>query len=290
MSARLEPEPVAVGSWRLPLPSKTLPPFDHTNSYLVKRGEEAVLIDAGSNDPAVLDTLVATLEGLEIIQPKGVLLTHTHPDHCAGAAALSARYGVKVYVHAREQDRLGFPAELLADGEMFPLGGERIGVHHTPGHSPGHLSFSLLDTPTNTLTVFVGDLLTAQGSTWVGLPEGSVSDYLASLEKLTALLTQSPGGAVFGPGHGPLVRNPAVRLEQVRAHRLAREAEILAALTRPLSLQMLKRRVYPKVPDTLTPMTEGALLAHLEKLIREGRVVQTDDQEAGATWVALKSP
>ena len=264
-----------------------MPPYDHTNSYLVQHGKEAVLIDAGSDDPGVLAAFTTSLAALGILRLDALLLTHTHPDHCAGAAALSEHYGAEVYVHTLEQTRLDFPAALLADGDAFPVGNESIGVHHTPGHSPGHLSFSIAEPETSTLSVFVGDLLTAQGSTWVGLPEGDVSDYLASLEKLETLLA-CPGGAVFGPGHGPLVRNPAVRLGQVRDHRLAREAEILAALTRPLSLQGLSRHIYPKAVDTPTPMLEGSLLAHLEKLSREGRV-RTDGQAEQTVWVSLKS-
>ncbi len=281
----LEPERVAEGVWRFVLPSQTLPPFEHTNSYLVQRGGEAVLIDVGSADPVVLGTLATDLKALGVTKLKALLLTHTHPDHCAGAAALKARYGADVYVHALEHARLDFPAEILGDGDTFSVGGEHLLVYHTPGHSPGHLSFSLPDTVTNTvtgtatdsatgtLTVFVGDLLAAEGSTWVGLPEGNVSDYLASLKKLGAVLAQYPGSAVFGPGHGLLVRDPERRLEQVRAHRLAREAEILAALTQPLTLPALRKRSYPRVPAALDKLVEGTLRAHLDKLLDEGRVV-----------------
>ncbi len=283
----LEPERVGTGVWRFALPSRTLPPFEHTNSYLVQRGKEAVLIDAGSDDPGVLAAFTASLAALGILRLSALLLTHTHPDHAAGAAALSEHYGAEVYVHALEQTRLDFSTVRLADGDAFPVGRKTISVHHTPGHSPGHLSFATAEPGTSTLSVFVGDLLTAQGSTWVGLPEGDVSDYLASLEKLGTLLARA-GGAVFGPGHGPLVRDPAARLGQVRDHRLAREAEILAALTQPLSLQELSKRIYPTVPDTLTPMREGSLLAHLEKLSREGRV-QTGGQADKTVWVSLES-
>lgn len=277
----LEPERVAEGVWRLALPSQTLPPYAHTNSYLVQRGGEAVLIDAGSADPVVLGTFATDLKALGVTKLKALLLTHTHPDHSAGAAALSARYGADVYVHALEHARLDFPAEVLGDGDTFPVGGEHLSVYHTPGHSPGHLSFSLPDTVTSAmtsavtgiLTVFVGDLLAAEGSTWVGLPEGNVSDYLASLEKLGAVLARHPGSAVFGPGHGLLVRDPERRLEQVCAHRLTPEAEILAALAQPLTLPALRRRSYPRVPATLDKLVEGTLRAHLDKLLDEGRVV-----------------
>ena len=121
--------------------------------------------------------------------------------------------------------------------------------------------------------VFVGDLLTAAGSTWIGLPEGNISDYLSSLDVLGALVT-GPGNAIFAPGHGPLVHRPEARLAEVRAHRLRREAEVLAALTESMTLAALRKGIYPDVPDALTWTAEGSLLAQLEKLVGEGRVVQ----------------
>lgn len=263
----LTPEQVTTGVWCFPLPSKTLPPYDHTNSYLVKRGEEAVLIDAGADDPHVLDALVENLEALGVTRLKALLLTHTHPDHCAGAAALRARYGAKVYVHGLEQPRLDFPTETLADGDTFTVGGRAIGVHHTPGH----LSFSLVDTAAK-LSIFVGDLLAAKGSVWVGLPEGDVSNYLASLTRVENLLN-SFSEVILAPGHGPLVHEAEARLEAMRTHRLAREAEVLQLLRQPHTLTALRAHLYPRVPAALDKLVEGTLRAHLNKLLQEGRVV-----------------
>ena len=104
----LTPERVGAGVWRFALPSETLPPYEHTNSYLVRAGDKAALIDAGSGDEAVLDALAESLDGLGITRLEALLLTHTHPDHVAGAAALSRRYSAPVYVHALEQPRLAF--------------------------------------------------------------------------------------------------------------------------------------------------------------------------------------
>lgn len=267
-------ERVADGVWRLPLLSRTLPPYNHTNSYLVRCGPAGVLIDMGSDDPQVLVGLGATLSLLGVTELTALLLTHTHPDHCAGAAAIQESYGVPVYAHPLEHPRLTPGTQLstqpLQDGDTVEIGtNTRLRVHHTPGHSPGHLSFSLLEAR----TMLVGDLLAAQGSTWVGHPEGDVSDYLTSLERLAQL-----DAAVLGPGHGPLVRDPKARLAEVRAHRLAREAEVVAALRLPLDLSALRKTIYPDVPEALASFTEGSLRAHLAKLIREGRVVQRGDR------------
>ncbi len=268
-------ERVADGVWRLPLPSRTLPPYSHTNSYLVRCGPAGVLIDMGSDDPQVLASLGSTLTLLGVTELTALLLTHTHPDHCAGAAAIQESYRVPVYAHPLEHPRLTPDTQLsmrpLQDGDTVQVGTAttQLRVHHTPGHSPGHLSFSLLAAR----TVLVGDLLAAQGSTWVGHPEGDVADYLTSLGGLAQL-----DAAVFGPGHGPLVREPKARLGEVRAHQLAREAEVVAALHLPLDLSALRKTIYPDVPKALASFTEGSLRAHLAKLIREGRVVQRGDR------------
>ena len=296
----LTPERVGAGVWRFALPSETLPPYEHTNSYLVQSGDEAVLIDAGSGDEAVLDALAESLDGLGITRLEALLLTHTHPDHVAGAAALSRRYSAPVYVHALEQPRLAFPTERLRGGDTLTVGHRQLEVYHTPGHSPGHLSFALAAddmaindmAPGDTRIVFVGDLLTATGSTWVGLPEGNVSDYLSSLDVLGALVT-GPSNAIFAPGHGPLVHRSETRLAEVRTHRLQRGAEVLAALTEPMTLAALQKSIYPGVPDALTWTAEGSLLAQLEKLTQEGRVVQnrsTDSEPTGElTWTRSAS-
>ena len=135
----LTPERVGAGVWRFALPSETLPPYEHTNSYIVQSGDEAVLIDAGSADPDVLDALAESLNGLGVTRLGALLLTHTHPDHVAGAAALSRRYGAPVYVHELEQPHLAFPTERLRGGDTLTVGHRQLGVYHTPGHSPGHL-------------------------------------------------------------------------------------------------------------------------------------------------------
>lgn len=264
------PEPVGPGVWRLPLPSRTPPPFDHTNTYLVGDDRETALVDAGSADPAVLDVLEAALNALDLAQPGTLLLTHTHPDHCSGAAALRERYGLRVYAHPLELSRLEVPARALEDGATFTVGAEILSAHGTPGHSPGHVSFSL----PAARTLLVGDLLTAEGSSFVGLPDGDVAAYLASLGRLGDLAA-TLDSSTLGPGHGPLVRNPQARLHEVRLHRLAREAEVVAALAGgPLTLAELRKRIYPDLPEALTGLAEGSLQAHLVKLVREAHVAE----------------
>lgn len=262
----LTPEPVAPDLWRLALPSRTLPPFDHTNSYLVRAGDRGLLVDLGAADPAVLDALWNVFAALGINTLEALLLTHTHPDHCAGVAAFRARFGAPVYVHPLEQSRLQTDTQRLTDDGEVALGALTVRALHTPGHSPGHLSFWL----PWARALLVGDLLAAHGSTWVGVPEGDVSAYLASLSRLGAF-----GSSLLGPGHGEIVHDPAERIEAVRRHRLARETEVLSALDgAALTVADLRSRIYPGLQPDLAEMAERSLEAHLVKLTAEGRVVR----------------
>ena len=272
-------ETLAPGVHRLPLPSDTLPPFDHTNSYLVENRGVGVLVDAGSKEGEALGVLEHLFQTKEVTLFKALLLTHTHPDHCAGAKAVQDHFDVPIYVHPLERPR--FEEKLKPTGEVISLQDERVltvgdkevRALHTPGHSPGHLSFYLPDTR----TLLAGDVVANRGSTWVGLPEGDVADYLATLERL-----QNLDADLIGPGHGEVISNPRERLSESKTHRLEREQQVLDVLGEErLGLHTLRVRIYPNVTERMDKLVEGSILAHLKKLMAEMRVVHLGEDEAG---------
>lgn len=272
-------ETLAPGVHRLALPSETLPPFDHTNSYLLESRGVGVLVDAGSAAAASLEAVEHLLQTHNVTLFKALLLTHTHPDHCAGAAAVQARFGVPIYVHPLERPRFtethAPTGEVIAlqDERVLTVGDREVRALHTPGHSPGHLSFY----EPETRTLLAGDVVASRGSTWVGLPEGDVVDYLATLAQLDNL-----DPARIGPGHGEVIQQPQQRLEESRTHRLKREQQVVDALSaEPLELSALRQRIYPQVPERMTKLVEGSLLAHLKKLMAELKVVHLGTDEAG---------
>ena len=272
-------ETITDGVHRLPLPSDTLPPFDHTNSYLVENRGVGILVDIGSEEDESLEVLERILQE-KVNLFKALLLTHTHPDHCAGAKKLQDHFDVPIYVHPLERSRFEEKYEptgeviSLQDERVLTVGDKEVRALHTPGHSPGHLSFYLPDTR----TILAGDVVANRGSTWVGLPEGDVSDYLATLERLRDL-----DAVLIGPGHGEVIANPRKRLDESEAHRLEREQQVLDTLGREqLSLDELRTRVYPQVPERMTKLVEGSVLAHLKKLMVEMRVVHLGEDEAGS--------
>ena len=192
---------------------------------------------------------------------------------------MQERFGVPIYVHPSErprfEEKLEPPGEVLSlqDERILTVGDREVRALHTPGHSPGHLSFYVPDTR----TLLAGDVVANRGSTWVGLPEGDVAEYLATLERLQAL-----GAAVIGPGHGEVIQHPRERLQGSKAHRLAREQQVLDVLgSERLALQTLRERIYPEVPERMDKLVEGSVLAHLKKLMAEMRVVHLGEDEAG---------
>lgn len=178
------------------------------NSYLFRRdgSDRALLVDPGDEAPKLLnaiDALGVTLDG--------ILLTHTHFDHIGAVAPVAKATGAQVWVPEIEKVVLedinayvpwpgfgpfeNYEAEhTLKGGEKLELAGFEIDVIFTPGHSPGHVTFSIADEQ----AIFSGDVL-FQGSVGrVDLPGGDWPTLLASIRTLVETLP--PETQVF-PGH-----------------------------------------------------------------------------------------
>lgn len=252
------PVHVAPGIRVVALRTPTLPPAAHTNVYLV--GPEAgpvAVVDPGSPYPdqqAVLDAILANLP------IAAVLLTHHHGDHIGGAAALAERWNVPIAAHAATARRLEGILEVtqpIEDGESI----HGMTAVHTPGHAEGHLCFEL------GAATIAGDMVAGIGTILIDPSEGDMTLYLASLERL---LARPP--AVLLPAHGPVIADGPAKLREYLAHRRMREARVLASLTaEPTEVAALLPTAYGDTPKMLWPLAERSLLAHLDKLGRDGR-------------------
>jgi glyoxylase-like metal-dependent hydrolase (beta-lactamase superfamily II) len=230
-------------------------------------GAVATLIDAGVGRPAHLDALQAALEaaGERLRQ---VLVSHAHPDHASGAAALASRWPEARFRKCPwpERDRL-YPVrwQALADGDTVEAGDLRLEVVHTPGHAPDHLCF--WHAPSRTL--FGADLLIEGGTVVVpGTGGGDLSAYLRSLARVAAL---SPTCVL--PAHGPTIEDPLGVIERYSAHRARREEAILQAIAGGAAdVDAVVAAVYPGLAGTLQRAATESAHAHIRKLRDEGRV------------------
>ena len=248
-----------------------------TNTYLVGR-ERMAVIDTGIADPAHIQRVAQAGDG----RIGWILVTHTHPDHSRGASELQALTGAPIYAHPtplrgiRDED---FRADVYLDeGDVIEAGEFRLRVLHTPGHAANHLCFLL--EPEGLL--FAGDQVMERVTVVINPPDGDMSAYLESLERL-----QGEPIRCIAPGHGGMIEQPRAELERIINHRLHREQQILdlLAVKRTSSIDDLVERIYAEVPQPLHAMAARSVLAHLLKLRSESRVANSDN---GSWFIASR--
>ena len=192
------------------------------NCWIVDGAERAIVIDPGDEG----DRLIAELE----LPVEAILLTHTHFDHVGAVAQLARHTGAPVYCPRIEVPILkdinsyvfpGYgpfepyePEETLDGGERLSLAGLDIEVIFTPGHSPGHVSFSLAEHG----LLFDGDVL-FQGS--IGRPDLPGGDYATLMASIAGLLEALPDETHVLPGHGPATTLGRERATNPFLHELA---------------------------------------------------------------------
>jgi glyoxylase-like metal-dependent hydrolase (beta-lactamase superfamily II) len=230
-----------------------------TNTWILKAGPVVVVIDPGPDDDSHLAAISKRLNGATVGL---VLVTHSHPDHLPLAERLAKPHHASVR---------RFPE--LGDGDVVRVGTLNLAALHTPGHSADHLCFWLVERR----ALFTGDLILGRGSSMVTYPEGDVAAYLRSLERIAALEPR-----VLYPGHWEPVKDARSKIDEYRAHRLEREAQVLAEVKRGAgTTPELTSRVYgADLDEALMPAAEMTLRAHLRKLVDDGAVrIRTDEGE-----------
>jgi glyoxylase-like metal-dependent hydrolase (beta-lactamase superfamily II) len=235
--------------------------LEGTNTYVVG-SEPAYVIDPGPADEAHLEAVRAV--GLDRGGIAGVLLTHSHTDHSAGAPLLGAPllFGeVGTGNETSGESGVGRGSAEVA----IAVNPERVGpfeVMPTPGHATDHVCFLLGKVG------FCGDLVLGHGSSFVPPDGGSLAAYLESLKRLRAADLE-----LLGPGHGPWIEDPAGKIDEYLEHRLMRERRLLSELEGgERSRALLLDRVWDDVPPQLRPAAGVVMQAHLEKLEAEGRL------------------
>lgn len=256
-------------------------PMTHwgTNTFLLGEGDVAV-IDPGPSLPAHQAAILAALRPGERISH--ILVTHAHLDHSPLAPPLAEATGAEVLAFGDARSGLSprmtgvtglgggegldlnfTPDRCLADGEVLRGDGWALEVLHTPGHLGGHICLGWED------RLFTGDHVMGWAPSLVSPPEGDMTDYMASLQRLA-----HPRWQRFLPAHGAAIETPAARLSELIAHRRARESRILASLDRPRTLEALLAEVYHDTAPTLLPAARRNLLSHLLDLLHRNAISQ----------------
>lgn len=254
--------------------------FTGTNSYILGRGNVAI-IDPGPDNDAHLSALLDAVRGETVTH---ILVTHTHLDHSPGAARIKAATGAIVYAegphrasrakYASEMrssesgaDLAFRPDVMLKDGEVVPGNGWRLEAVTTPGHTANHMAFAW---PERGIT-FAGDHVMGWSTSIVAPPDGSMVDYMASLEKLTRR-----GEQLYFSGHGPEITDAVRFVHSMIRHRKAREASILHRLAKgEADIPAIVRASYIGIDPRLMSAAGYSVLAHLEDLAGRG-IVMTD--------------
>jgi glyoxylase-like metal-dependent hydrolase (beta-lactamase superfamily II) len=232
--------------------------LDGTNSYVLGAqgsGGSVVLVDPGPQDETHLQAL-AGAGAVELI-----LVTHRHADHTAGSARLHELTGAPVRaadpVHCHGG---GVP---LTDGEPIRAAGVDIRVIATPGHTSDSVCFHLPGDGDHG-SVLTGDTILGRGTTMLDYPDGTLGDYLATLDRLGAL-----GPATVLPAHGPVLPSAAAITRDYRQHRQERLDQIRAALDllgRDASVGEVADAVYADVVPSVRRAAEMSVAAQLHYL------------------------
>ena len=264
-------------------------PFTYkgTVSYIVGNGRVGI-IDPGPLDEAHIGALLDAVRGETVTH---IFITHTHRDHSPAAARIKAETGALTLgegphraarpLNIGEAPRLDAggdhdfrPDTVLADGDIVAGEGWTIEAVTTPGHTANHMAYALKGTD----VLFSGDHVMAWSTPVVAPPDGAMSDYMASLEKLARRAETT-----YYPGHGGAVRAAPRFVAHYIRHRRSRELSILNRLGKgEADIPTLVRAIYIGLDPRLTKAAGLSVLAHLEDLVARG-LVQTDGQPSVAS-------
>jgi hydroxyacylglutathione hydrolase len=267
------------------------------NVFLVRDGNEAALIDAGFSDDESFKKRIEFLKDAGNPNIKFIIISHHHYDHASGAHRLRAATGAQIVVHHAEEELLLNPAietgdmeipqELkeareqakkwreeaakatpdirVNDNDVLEVGALRLRCVHAPGHTAGHLCILLEGED----VLFAGDNVLGVGTAAIAPPpHGDMAEYIRSLRKMQALESK-----ILCPGHGPAVKEPRRKIQELIDHRQQREDQIVQLLGEGRdSVKSLVKAIYPELDKRLMSMATGQVIAHLHKLQSDGKL------------------
>jgi glyoxylase-like metal-dependent hydrolase (beta-lactamase superfamily II) len=294
------PEELTPGLRRLTAPNASPMTFRGTNTYLLGEQDIAV-IDPGPDHPAHLSAIVNAVGDLRKISD--IFVTHSHVDHSPLARKLSRLADAPVRAlgdswvgRTPVMERLAKTANLgggegvdvdfapditLSDGETVHSGEWTLQAIATPGHFSNHLCFAW----DQDKSLFSGDHVMSWATTLVSPPDGDLTAFMASLEKLQARDQDHH----YYPGHGAALADPQTMIRHQHGHRKNRESQILEALSeRAFTPLELTHRIYTEIPDALMPMAARNVFAHLIDLLERNHASTQEHLSADGQFHLVK--
>jgi len=280
-----QPWPTGMAEAVEPLVRRVLAPnpspytFTGTQTYVVGEadGPDCAVIDPGPNEPAHIDAIIAAIAGRRVL---AIMCTHTHRDHSPAAAPLKAATGAPIIgcaplVLKDDGPRADSafdpdyrPDRILSDGETFAGDGWTIQAVTTPGHTSNHICYALMESG----SLFTGDHVMKWSTSVVSPPDGDMSAYMASLQKLYAREDR-----IYYPAHGPAVENPRQLVRGMIGHRRQRERQILKLLEAGDGhIPDMVAAMYKGLDPRLTGAAGRSVLAHLVDLQNQGRATVSE--------------
>jgi glyoxylase-like metal-dependent hydrolase (beta-lactamase superfamily II)/8-oxo-dGTP pyrophosphatase MutT (NUDIX family) len=255
---------------RLTAPNPGVMTGPGTNGYIVGDPDTGyIVIDPGPNDPEHQQRLWRATNG----DIRLIVCTHSHADHSPGARPLQALcrhkppiLGLPSAPTARPASEFT-PDRVLGEGEPLVLSGggvtHTLKVLHTPGHAANHVCLVLLEDG----LLFSGDHILNGSTTVVDPPDGDMTAYLDSLDRLAEACDEH-GIEYILPAHGHVLGFAKQAIGKLKAHRLHREARIVAAMReRPTgTLEDWVELAYADVPPRMWPVAKRSLLAHVQRI------------------------
>lgn len=284
--------PVVAGVERVTVNNPGPFTFFGTNSYIVGSSSVAV-IDPGPEDEAHFQALMAALAGRQVTH---IFVSHTHRDHSPLARRLQAATGAvtvgqgphrparplrdgEINPFSESSDLSFVPDIVLGDGQSLSGDGWALTAVLTPGHTANHAAFALEGRD----ILFSGDHVMAWSTSIVAPPDGSMADYMESLDRLIAR-----DDRLLLPGHGGPVTQPAGFLQALKAHRLRREQAVLARVAAgDERISEMVKVIYRDTDPKLHGAAALSVLAHIENLMERGEIAADGPPSLAATYRLL---